>query len=483
MPETLIFNNERFQLNNRAMKRGFEHSPYSALHVHCPVGRQLHQLLTQAQQLSHRAQTHMKDMSRIGHSLVALDNQLSTSNSSLREKETGYHADRQLPTRNLTMQNSFSEISSPERKLNSLDERNRKLLARALHTEKNPILRKQLAAIQATLDKSKVDGKPRKLLLFTRSATANHNYLASISQGDIFRAQHTAVFIPGMNNTATNMPSFDATVSNIIGETQKIDQLSHEGKGPTAGIIFFGYQPPVLDKQLIGDLVQKNPHADKKALQNLVSLTMNQAMPEGKKNLETVLHYIKECNSHTDVTIVAHSLGTVLASEGIRDIPRVDTMVDRVVFNGSPGVEWHNKEFHIGNINLHIPNPLSGGTADWKIPESHIFNQTSEEDKNLITNSHSFFEKFKEIPELLGHLRSPIPPARFLDFFGKDPDEIKGIHQMINKPVSGQEVPLAGIGALVPGHGHSEYFKPGSTDLFNVAAVVQGGKYQTEKPR
>lgn len=120
--------------------------------------------------------------------------------------------------------------------------------------------------------------------------------------GDLAHARHVAVLVPGMGAAPPLAGSDTAErARHLFDAARAIDDS-------TAVVAWLGYEPPGLAGALLDDAAE----------------------PGG----EALAAYVAGLDPSADVTVVAHSYGTLVAAAALRDGMRVDD----VVLVGSPGI-------------------------------------------------------------------------------------------------------------------------------------------------
>jgi hypothetical protein len=187
-----------------------------------------------------------------------------------------------------------------------------------------------IKAIENTLSK----GADRQLLMLDMS---NERAEAAISNGDIDKADHVAVFTPGLTSTVNgSLDGYDHNMDQLQLRTEQ--ELKRYGDGGTAATVtWIGYQAPQLTPR--GVLFDDNSVIDDHSAQ------------EGAKKLTPFLNGIDAArDTDPHLTTLGHSYGSTTTGLALRQ----NTGVDDAVFFGSPGLGTS----HIGDL---------------KVPDGHSF--------------------------------------------------------------------------------------------------------------
>ncbi|MGW3353803.1 alpha/beta hydrolase [Streptomyces bungoensis] len=175
-----------------------------------------------------------------------------------------------------------------------------------------------MEAIQERFD-NVIDESKRPYLL---GFDGKHNGRVIISIGNPDTADNVATYVPG---TGTKLSSIDGDIrrAELLQDRASFTDPTHR----TASIMWLGYDAP---QSLLGDATDaKYADAARAPLSDFLT------------GIDTVHH------GRVNSTVVAHSYGSLVAGETMRDRP--DLPVDNAILVGSPGVGVsHAKDLHIG---------------------------------------------------------------------------------------------------------------------------------------
>ncbi|CAN7373478.1 alpha/beta hydrolase [Microbacterium sp. LjRoot45] len=143
-----------------------------------------------------------------------------------------------------------------------------------------------------------------KLLSFQPDAESQ--VLASVSFGDVARASHVTVLVPGMMTTTADLEPWAETARDI---NRVLDEVPS-----AASIVWFGYDTPNFVEE------PGNAHAD-----------------DGAGRLTTFLGGVRSANAAATLTVGAHSYGSTTAAAAI-GADAHNLSVDRFVTFGSAGL-------------------------------------------------------------------------------------------------------------------------------------------------
>ncbi|HET6288670.1 MAG TPA: alpha/beta hydrolase [Amycolatopsis sp.] len=263
------------------------------------------------------------------------------------------------------------------------------------------------------------DGKPNPDRQLLSLDLTRDRPKAAIANGDVDKAEHVAVFTPGMNSSVATMDDYVEDMRKVRDTAEDI--LDSQGdKSQVATVTWLGYEPPTTsDPADIGDIVGGG--AAREGADKLVRFDqgINASRPE---------------DPH--LTALGHSYGSLATGIALNS----HTGVDDAVFFGSPGISDTPAGQGIGESEI----------RRMQLPEGHAYNLEADGDAVADVGS-------------LSHGR-----------YGTDPSDIAGMNQL----ATGAAVTPDGR-PLAASTGHSEYTKtmPDGTDTtskYNIAAVVSG---------
>ncbi|WEK12400.1 MAG: alpha/beta hydrolase [Candidatus Microbacterium phytovorans] len=139
---------------------------------------------------------------------------------------------------------------------------------------------------------------------------AESQVLASVSFGDVARASHVTLLVPGMMTTTADLEPWTETA---IHMNDAVTAVPHEVSA-SASIVWFGYDTPNFVEE------PGNAHAD-----------------EGAGRLSTFLGGVRSANAAAVLTVGAHSYGSTTAAAAI-GAAADNLSVDRFVTFGSAGL-------------------------------------------------------------------------------------------------------------------------------------------------
>ena len=267
------------------------------------------------------------------------------------------------------------------------------------------------------------DGHERQLL--TLDLTGRRVAVA-VSTGDVDHAGQLAVFVPGFTVTpATHLRGYDARVTAASDLAGSIDRVWGAGAG-VVGVTWLGYAAPQVDE----------------VLSRSRSVAGRAPAAAGAARLRTFLDGLAVARETAqeatapDVTIWAHSYGSLVAGAMLAASRGEVTTVRAVVALGSPG--------------MGVSDPRQLG-----LPLSDIFVAEAELD-----------------------------PVAEMGVFGSDPGHWEGVARL---ETEAGHLPDGSSG--VAGRGHESYLAPGSTSAWNLAAIAAGrpdlalARWRCDEPR
>ena len=285
-------------------------------------------------------------------------------------------------------------------------------------------LRDRVADLEAVTEVvQRQDGHERQLL--TLDLTGRRVAVA-VSTGDVDHAGQLAVFVPGFTVTpATHLRGYDARVTAASDLAGSIDRAWGAGSG-VVGVTWLGYAAPQVDE----------------VLDRSRSVAGRAPATAGAARLRTFLDGLAASREAAqgatapDVTIWAHSYGSLVAGTMLAASRGEVTPVRALVALGSPG--------------MGVSDPRQLG-----LPVSEIFVAEAELD-----------------------------PVAELGVFGSDPGHWKGVARL---ETEARQLPDGSSG--VAGRGHESYLAPGSTSAWNLAAIAAGrpdlalARWRCDEPR
>jgi hypothetical protein len=167
-----------------------------------------------------------------------------------------------------------------------------------------------LDAVRAALETCEGD-PPRQLLLL--DVHSGPKALAAIASGDVVRADHVAVLVPGMGTTVEGM------MVEKVGDAERVLDQSQSlaGGGTVATVTWLGYEAPA-------------------GLPSFSSVDDLNKARVGAAALSDFTAGLRIENPDAHLTILAHSYGSAVAGTALADMPA--GIVNDAVFYGSPGL-------------------------------------------------------------------------------------------------------------------------------------------------
>ncbi|MFF0816137.1 alpha/beta hydrolase [Rhodococcus sp. NPDC003318] len=207
-------------------------------------------------------------------------------------------------------------------------------------------LRARLAGVDAV---ARAIGDPDGRLLVYRGG---ERVRAAVAVGDVDTADHVAVFTPGVNSTALDLPRY---VDDARGLRREVgDQLADAGRGDesVAVVAWLDYVPPQLD-----------PARPIDSLRNaLVDLGGAVAASDGAAALAAFYRGVAARPDGVHLTALGHSYGSTTAGLALQ---RGDTGVDDAVFFGSPGLGTdHVDDLGLGPGHVYVAEASGDAVAD-----------------------------------------------------------------------------------------------------------------------
>ncbi|MCW2623178.1 MAG: hypothetical protein JWL64_2780 [Frankiales bacterium] len=219
---------------------------------------------------------------------------------------------------------------------------------------------------------------------------------AVIGLGDVDGAAHLAVVVPGMGSDVHHLGRVVANAQRLQQEAARLS--AQYGTGTVAAVAWIGYDAPMSAREVLGE--GRAAHGAP-VLQRALGGWSARATVSGRE---------------LDLTVSAHSYGSVLAGRALRE----PTSADALVAVGSPG----------------LTVPRAGALV---LPTGSVF--VGEAPGDVVADGGTT------------HLFGPDPGAK--DF-------------------GARQLGLDGKEGLAASHGHSDYYDEGSESLRNQALVVLG---------
>ncbi len=266
--------------------------------------------------------------------------------------------------------------------------------------------------IDSALDRARADGTTADLLVYA-PGTFHGQGRAAVSVGDLATADRVAILVPGVANSPADMSGTIAAAKSLMTNARAISPGEE-----TAVVIWFGYDIPLSAFADVTDTSETNPAS---VLPDaLAAADANQARA-GAELLNRDSQWIRELMApDATLTMMAHSMGTVVASEAAA---RFDAPFDNMVLLGSPGAGYD-----------------AGSTADYRtVAQENVF--VLEHPLDPVTRSRTDV------------LATIVSGARVGGPYGPDPASAGFGAQVIDAPsgVAHLAVPAFGGGTLTDG--------------------------------
>ncbi len=248
-------------------------------------------------------------------------------------------------------------------------------------------------------------------------------------RGDLKKAKHVVILVPGMTNDLS-------TVDAIRDRADRIyDEMAKQNGGKTddiAVILWLGYNTP-----------DNSPRG-------YVEATRSVPAKAGAQQLVHDVNMLRTHGMNAHVTVVAHSYGTVVAGQAMKQ----GLHVNDVISLGSPGMDASSRQ-QLGSPNVHLWATATG---------------------RPVTPLAETREAVRDI--VVGLAINP--------FLARPVAEIvTGGDYVAQAPVHGPDPTKRGFGATVfpsSGGGHGAYFDDGSEGLENIGRIAVGKKPTRTRP-
>ena len=266
---------------------------------------------------------------------------------------------------------------------------------------------------------------------FFRIATAGNGRVVEVI-GDLHRARHVAVIVPGMTNSIRD---YDPN-TRIKGTELAKAMRAYDPN--TAVVVWLGYRTP------------------NQTAAGLVEGAASGRARDGARQLVDDLEVLRRMAPESHLTIIGHSYGSVVAGETLLSYPlakRVDALgIEDVAVVGSPGMNTNSRR--------------ALGHPDIDVWASKV--------ATIELGSISVNRKQRGL-----YVPLPIPVPYRIGPFGNGPVDITPPHPsdlIPFVPVHGEDPSAKGFGAKrfssAGASGHSEYFKKGTVALENLARIA-----------
>lgn len=191
--------------------------------------------------------------------------------------------------------------------------------------------RRELAAsVILALDDAAARGQTAQLLVYDPDDPPAQGAVA-ISLGNLDTAADVAVVVPGVGNSPTAIGDSLATVGRLGDEVQ---QQGGRDRGPTATVLWFGYDIPASWPSDAGTTSLAQKIADSGLALNAVNAdTAADRLRAFTGTLRTVIPQA------ASLTLIGHSWGSIVVSQALRKMGR-SAGVSRAVSMGSPGAGY-----------------------------------------------------------------------------------------------------------------------------------------------
>ena len=235
--------------------------------------------------------------------------------------------------------------------------------------------------------------------------------------GDLATAEHVVFLVPGMTNSLGNYET-QLRPKAVALYNEMRAQL---GSGARVAVIaWLGYNTP--DATAFG----------------LIDAATSVSAERGARQLRADLDLLYQHGMRAHVTIVGHSYGSVVAGRAMKQDPHHPLPVDDVVVVGSPGMDANSRR-ELMSPDVRV---WAGKTSTPGVPSALV-----------MASGSSLFLLDKGLRVIGGSDVVPMAPVH-----GRDPAA---------KEFGARSLPT-------DGHGHSEYFTPGTQSLKSIAWVAVG---------
>lgn len=289
----------------------------------------------------------------------------------------------------------------------SRDRANRIVLAQALQDARNSPWDQsdQVAALEA-LERAATGNTLASLVL-------DRPPLAQVAVGDLDRARHISVIVPGMGTTVGgDMEAYAKVADALAGQQSRVSGVDRDDLGVVAWI---GYHPPMPDS-----------HALEVASDDLAGV--------GARSLAYDLESLRVTagdGSQVELSVVAHSYGTDVATLALRQAE-----ADHLVMLGSAGIS--------GDI---------GDASTLNVPEGQVFSSQSRRDE------------WAPIGQVLSGRTDPTSGKFGASVFSSESAVVEGkeLYAVSKHGPFGTET-----------EADASYFTPNTTSMYNTALATMG---------
>ncbi len=279
---------------------------------------------------------------------------------------------------------------------------------------------------------------------FLRIVTAGNGRVVEVI-GDLHRARHVAVIVPGMTNSIR-----DYDPNTRIKGTELVNAM-RAYESDTAVVVWLGYRTPNLTAAGLAEGAASGRARD------------------GARQLVDDLEVLRRMAPESHLTVIGHSYGSVVAAETLRSrtlAKRVDALgVEDVAVVGSPGMNTNSRR------------ALGHSDIDVWASKVATFARGS-------VSVHRAKQRGLGIP-------TPFPLPFRIGPFGNGPVEVTLTPPHPSDvvpfaPVHGEDPSAKGFGAKrfssAGAGGHSEYFKTGTVALENLARIATNRPVRSSLP-
>lgn len=194
---------------------------------------------------------------------------------------------------------------------------------------RNNYIRDFAQNIDGALDRARADGTATDLLVY-QPGTFHGQGRAAVTVGNLATADRVAILVPGVANSPADLSGTIEAAKSVLANARAISPGEE-----TAVVIWFGYDIPLSAVADVTDTSETNPAS---VLPDaLAAADANQARA-GAELLNNDSQWIRGMMApDATLTMMAHSMGTVVASEAAAGF---DTPFDNMVLLGSPGAGY-----------------------------------------------------------------------------------------------------------------------------------------------
>ncbi|WP_051343292.1 alpha/beta hydrolase [Pseudonocardia spinosispora] len=236
---------------------------------------------------------------------------------------------------------------------------------------------------------------------------------AVVAVGDVDRAEHVAVFTPGLTSTVDgSLEGYDRNMYDLQRKAQNLAD-NHGDGGKVATVTWIGYDAPQLAGLVNGEDSVASDHLAQVGAPKLTSFL----------NGVGATHDVADRPLH--LTALGHSYGSLTTGVALHQ----DTPVKDAVVFGSPGMDAEQR-------------------SDLHVPQGHLYAEWANGDPVPLLNSNFGVSPYE---------------------WGAPSDPLKDVHEL----ATGDAVDVDGK-PLTAVYGHTDYLEERSTSQYNMGVIVAG---------